>query len=98
MRRAAKIDSNQQQIVKALRKIPGVSVAVTSQLGKGYPDLNIGYKGKNYLVELKDGNKVKSQQKLTEDETEWHNNWKGHVIVCNSLDQIIEEILNKYKS
>jgi len=93
MRRAAKIDSNQQQIVKALRKIPGVSVAVTSQLGKGYPDLNIGYKGKNYLVELKDGNKVKSQQKLTEDEIEWHKNWKGHVIVCNSLEQILENII-----
>ena len=93
MRRAAKADDNQQQIVKALRKIPGVSVAVTSQLGKGYPDLNIGYKGKNYLVELKDGNKAKSQQKLTEDEIEWHKNWTGSVIVCNSLEQILENII-----
>ena len=90
MRRAAKIDSNQNSIVKSLRKIPGVTVAITSALGKGFPDLLVAYKGTNYLIELKDGNKVKSQQKLTPDETEWHNKWTGHVIVCNCIEDVLK--------
>jgi len=95
MRRAAKVDENQNRVVKALRKIPGVSVAITSQLGKGFPDLVVGYKKSNYLIELKDGEKFKSQQKLTDDEIEWHSKWKGHVIICNSLDEILEVLITK---
>ena len=92
MRRAAKIDSNQNEIVDALRKIPNLSVQITSQLGKGFPDLVIGYKGLNYIVELKDGNKPKSAQKLTPDEELWHSKWNGQKAVCNSLDEILNII------
>jgi hypothetical protein len=98
MRRAAKIDSNQNEIVEALRKIPNLTVAITSAVGKGYPDLNIGYKGKNYLIEIKDGNKPKSQQKLTPDEEKWHRNWNGQVATCSSIDEILELLTIKNKN
>lgn len=95
MRRAAKIDSNQNKIVTTLRRIPGVSVAVTSSLGKGFPDLVIGRNGKNYLIELKDGDKYKSQQKLTPEEYKWHEEWRGQVSVCANIDEVLNTI-NKY--
>lgn len=90
MRRKARVDDNQADIVKALRKIPGVSVAVTSQLGKGFPDLVVSHNGVNYLVEIKDGKKPKHQQKLTEDEKEFHESWTGQITVCSSLDEILK--------
>lgn len=90
--RARKIDANQNQIVKQLRQLPGVSVAVTSGLGKGYPDLNVGYKGVSYLIELKDGSKPPSERKLTEEEERFHKEWKGQIAVCNSFDDIFKLI------
>ena len=93
MRRAAKIDANQNSIVRSLRKIPKLSVCIISAVGKGVPDLLIGSKVLNYLVELKDGEKVKSQQKLTPDEVQWHEAWKGQVKTCNCLEDILK-ILN----
>ena len=93
MRRAAKIDSNQNEVVKALRQIPGVSVRITSMVGAGFCDIVIGARGVNYLIELKDGKKSPSQRKLTEDEESFMSKWKGQYAVCNSLDEILK-VLN----
>jgi Holliday junction resolvase len=76
MRRASKIDSNQTQVVSALRAA-GASVQSLAAVGKGVPDLLVGYKGKTLLMEVKDGNKVPSAQRLTEDQLTWHGEWKG---------------------
>ena len=89
MRRKARIDDNQQSVVKSLRQIPGVSVAVTSSLGNGFPDLVIARSGVNYLVELKDGAKSKSRKKLTPDEEEFKNTWQGSYHVAESLEDIL---------
>lgn len=93
--RAKRIDENQVEIVKQLRKIPNLSVSVTSSLGNGYPDLNIGYKGKNFLIELKDGSKPPSARKLTEDEQEFRRKWEGQYAICNDLDEILTVIFLK---
>lgn len=90
--RARKIDANQNAIVKSLRGIPGVTVKILSMVGEGCPDLLIGHKGKNYLIELKDGSKPPSARKLTPDEIDFINKWKGHVAVCNSFDEILNLI------
>lgn len=67
----------------------GASVAVTSSLRNGFPDIVVGYKGENYLIEIKDGSKPPSQRELTEDEKKFHENWNGSVqIVCN-IDDLI---------
>ena len=83
--RAAKVDANQAEIVAALRAI-GCSVALLHKVGCGVPDLLVGFRGKNILVEVKDGNKPKSAQKLTSDQVEWHSMWKGQKAVANSVE------------
>lgn len=91
--RAAKIDANQNEIVEALRKI-GCSVQILSSVGKGCPDILVGKNGKNYLLEIKDGNKPKSAQKLTPDQIDWHGKWNGSVFVVNSEEMAIEIVSN----
>jgi hypothetical protein len=50
-------DSNQKEIMDMCRKIPALSVFSTHTIGKGFPDIVIGFKGINYLIEIKDGSK-----------------------------------------
>ena len=87
MRVRGRIDDNQKEVVSQLRKL-GVSVAITSMLGKGFPDLVLGHQNKNFLIELKDGSKTKSRKTLTEDEEKFFNDWRGQVDKCESLDDI----------
>lgn len=97
--RAAKIDANQNEIVNALRKI-GCSVQILSSVGKGCPDLVVGIGsgyGLNLFVEIKDGNKPPSAQKLTPDQVKWHSEWKGSKVVVNSVESAIDAVNNYRK-
>lgn len=81
-RQAAKIDANQPSIVKALRKIPGVTVEL------GMDDILVGYQGKTYWYEIKVSEKAKvkpSQEKLLAE-------WKGHYKIVWSIEMILEDI------
>jgi hypothetical protein len=91
MRRAAKIDDNQTEIVKNLRKA-GYSVCILSAVGKGVPDILVGANGVNILMEIKDGNKPLSARKLTPDEAKWHQSWKGQVAVVSSLYEALTAV------
>ena len=82
-------DSNHKEIIDCCRKIPSISVFSTHMVGKGFPDIVIGYKGLNYLVEIKDGKKSKSQKKLTDDEISFHELWKGQIIVAENINDIM---------
>ena len=66
MRRAAKVDSNQSEIVSALRKV-GAAVVITSQLKNAF-DLLVMYRKRIYIVEVKDGSLPPSARKLTDGE------------------------------
>lgn len=89
MRKAARVDANQEQVVSVLRGY-GASVQTLAAVGKGVPDLLVGYRGRNYLLEVKDGNKSASQTKLTPDQQDWHLQWKGDkpVIVYSPTDAV----------
>jgi hypothetical protein len=76
MRRAAKIDANQTQIVEALRTA-GATVQSLAAVGQGVPDLLVGYCGKTILMEVKDGRKPPSERRLTPDQLKWHGDWNG---------------------
>ena len=91
-RKAAKVDSNQPEIVKALRLIPGVTVEVN------HDDLLVGRLGQNYWIELKEPETVSpvtgkvrpsaikdSQHKLLVE-------WQGQYAICWELEQILEII------
>lgn len=92
MRYAKKTDINQSDIVAALRKIPGVSVAVN------HDDILVGYRGKTYWYEIKSSGAVsrrsglikasakqKSQKKL-------EINWTGHYEIVSNLEQVLIDI------
>ncbi len=98
--RAARTDANQQQVVGDLRVL-GFSVAVTSALGNGFPDLVVGYRDaagdeRNLLVELKDGDKPPSKQVLTADEFRFREKWAGRIITARTVDEIVSECRGRY--
>ena len=59
-----RIDDNQEGIVAALREA-GATVQSTAAVGSGCPDLIVGYEGRNFLLEVKDGEKPPSRRALT---------------------------------
>jgi len=94
MRQAARVDANQPEIVAALRRA-GATVQILSAVGKGCPDLLVGYGGKNILMEVKDGSKKPSARKLTKDEAIWHDSWGGTVCIVESVADALKEISSK---
>ncbi len=88
MRRNPKTDRNQPEIVEALRKI-GATVQILSAVGKGCPDLLVGYNQRNYLLEVKDGELVPSARKLTPDQKQWHHQWQGQVTVVDDWQMAV---------
>ena len=74
-----RVDANQAEIVKALRE-HGASVELLHETGRGVPDLMAGFRGRNYLMEVKtDKGKLNARQK------KWHKEWKGGVWVVRRI-------------
>jgi len=95
MRRAARTDFNQTEIVKALREA-GCSVQSLAAIGKGCPDLLVADKyGTLYLFEVKDGAKSASRRQLTDDQVLWHQAWCGPVYVVTSLAEALTLVADK---
>jgi hypothetical protein len=89
MRRANRIDDNQNDIVTALRKA-GATVRVISQ-GDGIPDLLVGFRGETILLEVKDGNKPPSARTLTPAEKKFFDEWEGGLcMVVKSVEDALE--------
>ena len=85
-RRAAKVDANQGDIVKDLRKL-GYSVAL------GHDDILVGHGGNTYWFEIKTSEKAPikdSQKKLLAE-------YKGHYSIVWTTEMIISEINKKQK-
>ena len=91
MRRNARVDDNHKEIVDGLRAVKA-SVQSLAPIGKGCPDILVGYRGVNYVMEIKDGSKPPSKRQLTEDEIGWHRAWCGTVLTVNSLEEAIKAI------
>jgi hypothetical protein len=89
---AAKTDANQKNVVKAFRDI-GASVQILSAVGKGCPDVLVGFRGCNVLVEIKDGDKPPSARKLTTDQVKWHESWAGQVCVATDITDAINQVI-----
>lgn len=89
MRRAARIDANQNEIVNAARGV-GCSVWITSAMGAGAPDLVIGCPRtfQNFMVEVKDGSLSPSRRALTPDEAKFHRDWRGQICIIESVEQL----------
>lgn len=88
-RRICKVDANQRRLTDGLRAI-GASVQPIHDVGSGCPDLLVGWRGVNYLFEVKDGAKVPSKRRLTGDEEDWHDEWRGSVHTVKCLDEALK--------
>jgi hypothetical protein len=91
MRRASRVDDNQAEIVAGLLYM-GATVQHLHAVGQGCPDLLIGWKGRNYLIEIKDGNKPPSARRLTTDQERWHSLWTGQKSVVTSLEEAMQVV------
>lgn len=94
--RGNRIDANQPDVVSDLRKL-GMSVAITSSLGGGFPDLVVGTHNRNYLVELKDPSKPQSARKLTPAERKFRDVWRGNYVLALRTEDIVEAIKQDQK-
>ena len=84
--RGRKTDANQASIVSALRQV-GASVVDLSAVGRGVPDLLVGFRGRTYLLEVK--NKL-GRNRLTADQDVFLAWWHGvpPIIVYNESDAL----------
>lgn len=83
MRKHGRIDANHAAIVEALRGI-GASVVSLADLGHGVPDLLVGFRAQNLLLEVKNGDQPPSKRKLTTDEQRFFDSWRGLIYVVYS--------------
>lgn len=87
---ARQVDANQTAIVAALRTA-GATVLHLHTVGDGCPDLLVGIAGVDALVEVKDGKKPPSAQRLRPDQEVFHRQWRGRpVTVLTSARQAFD--------
>ena len=84
--RAARVDRNQPEIVKAFRDL-GWYVLIISQL-KNCCDIIVSRHGRTVAIEIKDGEKPRSQQKLSKGELIFKDEWKGEYSIITSVDEV----------
>ena len=81
MRHKASLDANHTEIVAGLRHI-GATVVDLAKVGKGCPDLLVGWRGKTYLMEIK--TKTGHMRATIE---QFFRSWTGgHIAVVRSFD------------
>ena len=81
MRRAARRDANEDQIVSAMQACGAYVKKVNDE---GAFDLLCWSKGRTVLLEVKDGKKPPSARKLSDAEQRFHDDWPGdnlHVVL-----------------
>ena len=81
-------DANQGKIEGCLRDIPGVSVVSINQVGGGVPDILVGYRGRNYLFEIKDPDQPLNKRKLKNPQKTFHMEWRGQIAVVETFGEI----------
>lgn len=96
--RAARTDGNQTTIVAALRKA-GRTVAVTSKMGDGFPDLVVGSPyGRVLLVEIKDEDPARyggpyspsRHVLLTGDQPDFHRRWATAIPIVFTIEEALK--------
>ena len=82
MRRAARRDDNEKQIIDALRRCGAYVKSINND---GTFDLLVAYRNRTLLLEVKDGSKPPSARKLTDAEQKFHDEWPNdnlHIVTC----------------
>lgn len=80
---ASKADGNQAEIVRALRQA-GATVTSLHRVGGGVPDLAVGWRGTNLLMEVK-----MPGEDLNDRQLAWHLGWRGQAAVVTSAAEAL---------
>ncbi len=93
MRHDKKVDENHAEVRDELRAVlhDGV-VHDMSKAGNGFPDLCIGWRGLNFLIEIK---RKEGGSRLTNRQVAFHQNWQGQVAVCRSAAEALAIMLRE---
>ena len=84
-----KTDANQSDIIATLREV-GATVVDLSAVGKGVPDLLVGFRGATYLLEVKN---VKGRNRTTPDQDVFYAWWRGApVFIVRTADEALTAI------
>ena len=88
-RTAARVDSNQGDIALALVQI-GCSVKSLAAMGRGLPDLLVGYRGITHLIEVKN---PATYHGITDAQHEFMDSWRGSPVhVVETADAAIDVV------
>jgi hypothetical protein len=94
MKYAARVDKNQLEAIHAFKAaMPDASVFDASACGEGFPDLVVGWRGRNYLFEVKNPDVRPSDRRLTEPQVAFHGSWQGQVHVVHSAAEMLAVML-----
>ena len=91
MRRAARIDANQPAIVAALKTV-GCTVRSLAAVGDDFPDLIVGFRGGNYLMEVKNqasGGNHRGQSKISSGQRDHVDIWAGQTAIVWSVEEAL---------
>lgn len=88
MRRAARTDANHQTITLALRRV-GATVESTAGLGRDRPDTLVGFRGRNYWLEIK--NPARGRR-AAEQHDDWHARWNGQSATVWTVEEALRAI------
>jgi hypothetical protein len=56
-------------------------------LGGGFGDIVVGFRGENFIFEIKDELKPPSKRRLTPAEQKFHDAWEGQIDVIKNADE-----------
>ena len=79
-------DANQSTIVADVRKV-GATVQTLHEVGKGCPDILVGFRGKNFIIEIKT-----EYGRFNALQAEWHVTWRGRVDVARTSEEALKII------
>lgn len=77
----ARRDANEPEIIRMLREV-GATVQPLSI--PGAPDLLVGWRQSNMLMEVKT-----LKGTLTEDERDWHDRWRGRIHIVRTIEDAL---------
>lgn len=87
MRRAARTDNNQHELVEALKKIGARCYYIKEPV-----DLVVGFRGRTILLEVKGDGK-----RLTKAQEEFIETWPGEIHIAHDIDEAINAVVNGAK-
>ncbi len=83
------VDKNQAALVVVFEQL-GCSVLNCVRVGSGFPDLIIGYRGHDYLVEVKNPTNAYGKRGLNGNQKRWSDTWPSPVFVVRTEDDVIK--------